>query len=76
MAKTSKTKKTNNSRETMSAVRMMVDYMKDETERAVATLAADSKIDANHVQSVSSLIKLTLESAFIKTSGIVQKTVE
>ena len=76
MAKTSKTSKKTNSRETMTAVRTMVEFMKDETDRAVATLAAESKIDANNVQTVSNLIKLTIESAFIKTSGIVQKTVE
>ena len=76
MAKTTKTKKAKSSRETMSAVRTMVDFMKDETDRAVATLASESKIDANNVQSVSNMIKMTIESAFIKTSGIVQKTVE
>ena len=79
MAKTSKaikTKKTNNQKETMDAIRTMVDFIKDETDRAVVTLAAESKIDANNVQSVSNLIKLTIESAFIKTSGIVQKTVK
>ena len=60
----------------MSAVRTMVEFMKDETDRAVAALASESKIDANNVQSVSNVIKMTIESAFIKTSGIVQKTVE
>lgn len=76
MAKTTKTKKAKSSRETMSAVRTMVEFMKDETDRAVAALASESKIDANNVQSVSNVIKMTIESAFIKTSGIVQKTVE
>ena len=50
--------------------------MKNETDRAVASLAADSKIDANNVQSVSNLIKMTIESSFIKTAGTVQKTIE
>ena len=76
MAKTSKTNKKNNSRETMTAVRDMVEFIKDETERTVAMLAAESKIDASNAQSVSNLIKMTIESAFIKTSGIIQKTVE
>lgn len=76
MAKTNKVKKTKSSKETMTAVRTMVDFIKDETERAVATLAAESKIDANNVQPVSNLLKITIESAFIKTSGAVQRTVE
>ena len=76
MSKTNKSKKTNSSKETMLAVRNMVEFIKNETDRAVATLAAESKIDANNVQSVSNLIKSTIESAFIKTSGSVQKSVE
>ncbi len=76
MAKTSKANKKNNPRETMTAVREMVEFIKDETDRAVAMLAAESKIDSSNAQSVSNLIKMTIESAFIKTSGIIQKTVE
>lgn len=76
MAKTSKTNKKNNSRETMTAVREMVEFIKDETDRTVAMLAAESKIDSSNAQSVSNLIKMTIESAFIKTSGTIQKTVE
>jgi len=76
MAKTNKVKKSNKGTETMSAVKEMVEFMKNETDRAVATLAAESKIDSNNVQSVSNLIKLTIESAFIKTAGTVQKTIE
>ena len=76
MSKTKQKNKQKGSRETMAAVREMVEFIKDETDRTVAILAADSKIDASNAQSVSNLIKMTIESAFIKTSGIVQKTME
>jgi len=69
-----KSKKVNNTKNTMSAVRNMVEFMKDEVDRAVMTLSTQDKIDSTNVESVSNVIKMSLESAFIKTAEHVEKT--
>ena len=68
-----KSKKVNNTKNTMSAVRNMVEFMKDEVERAVMNLSTQDKIDSTNVESVSNVIKMSLESAFIKTAEHVEK---
>lgn len=73
MAKKSKVNKTKN---TMAAVKNMVDFMKDEVDRAIVSLSSQDKISRENAESVSNVIKMSIESAFIKTSGQVQKAVE
>jgi hypothetical protein len=68
-----KSKKVNNTKNTMSAVRNMVEFMKDEVDRAVMALSTQDKIDSTNVESVSNVIKMSLESAFIKTAEHVEK---
>tara|TARA_B100000035_G_scaffold314542_1_gene331170 strand:- start:2201 stop:2428 length:228 start_codon:yes stop_codon:yes gene_type:complete len=73
----SKTKKTKNkSKQTMGAVKTMVEFMKDEVDRAILGLSTQEKISKENVESVSNVIKMSIDSAFIKTAGMVQDSVE
>jgi hypothetical protein len=72
--KKSKTK--NTSRETMTAVKNMVEFMKDEVDRAVMTLSSQEKIEKSNAESVSNVIKMSIDSAFVKVSGQIQKASE
>jgi len=69
-----KSKKETKSKDTMVAVKSMVDFMKDEVDRAVAHLSKDSKIESSNASSVSNVIKMSLDSAFIKAAGQIEKT--
>lgn len=68
--------KTVNSRETMAAVKNMVEFMKEEVDKAVLKLSLDNKIERSNSESVSLLIKSTIESSFVRAAGTIQKTVE
>ena len=76
MATKTKTSKKNNSKEVMTAVKTMVEFMKDEVDRAVVSLSSQDKISSENAQSVSNVIKMSIESAFVKTSSQVQKAAE
>lgn len=57
------------------AVKNMVEFMKDEVDRSVAHLASLEKIDKSNAESVSSVIKSSIDSAMVKTITMVQKSV-
>ena len=63
-----KSKKTNTKIETMIAVKSMVEFIKDEVDKAIINLSSKEKIDVNEAQSVSNVIKMSIDSAFIKAS--------
>lgn len=69
-----KLKKETKNRETMSAVRSMVDFMKDEVDRAISHLSKDSKIENQNAASVSNVIKMSIDAAFVKASEQIEKT--
>jgi len=74
MAKTKETKATK-SRKTMQAVKTMVDFMKDEVDRAILTLSSQDKISTDNAESVSNVIKMSIDSAFVKTASQVEKSI-
>ena len=49
------------------AVKNMVDFVKDEVDRAVAHLSTIEKIDKSNAESVSNVLKATIDSSFQKT---------
>lgn len=71
-----KSKTENKSRETMTAVKNMIEFMKDEVDRAVMTLSNQEKIEKSNAESVSNVIKMSIDSAFVKVSGQIQKASE
>jgi hypothetical protein len=71
-----KSKTQDKSRETMTAVKNMVEFMKDEVDRAVMALSSQEKIEKSNAESVSNVIKMSIDSAFVKVSGQIQKASE
>ena len=57
----------------MGDVKNMVEYMKDEVDKAIAILTKDGKIDKVHTDSVSGFIKSTIDSTLVKASQSIQK---
>jgi len=66
----------NKTRETMFAVKSMVDFIKDEVDRAVVTMASQGKIETTNQESVSNVIKMTIDNAFMKSSAQVEKSTQ
>lgn len=62
-------------RKVLAEVRNMVDFMKDEVDRAVASMVREKIIESHQATTVSTLLKSTLEASMIKTSGMIQKAV-
>tara|TARA_B100000287_G_scaffold367569_1_gene363403 strand:+ start:1082 stop:1318 length:237 start_codon:yes stop_codon:yes gene_type:complete len=60
----------------MFAVREMVSFIKEEVDRSVATLSERGEIPRENALSVSNSLKMTIESAMIKASATVAKSVD
>lgn len=75
MAKT-KEKSQDNEKQITMAVKEMVEFIKDEVDRSVAHLANLEKIERQNAESVSNVIKSSIDSAMVKTIGIVQNSVK
>ena len=71
-----KSKKRNTKIETMIAVKSMVEFIKDEVDKAIINLSETEKINTGDAQSVSNVIKMSIDSAFIKASSQVEKTIK
>ena len=73
MAKTKSTK--NYEREVTQAVKTMVEFMKDEVDRSVAHLTNIEKLDRENAESVSNVIKSSIDASMMKTIEMVQRSV-
>jgi hypothetical protein len=73
MAKT-KSKK-NYEKEVTQAVKSMVEFMKDEVDRSVAHLTNIEKLDRENAESVSNVIKSSIDASMMKTIEMVQRSV-
>lgn len=73
MAKTKNTK--NYEKEVTQAVKTMVEFMKDEVDRSVAHLTTIEKLDRENAESVSNVIKSSIDASMMKTIEMVQRSV-
>jgi len=74
MGKT-KEKRPNYEKQVTFAVREMVEFMKSEVDKSVAHLINLEKIEKQNAESVSSVIKSSIEASMIKAIGTVQRSV-
>ena len=75
MVKSKDTKKSP-TRETMGAVKNMVEFMKDEVDKAIANLSHQGQIEFDNTTSVSSLIKMSIDNAFVKSAESIEKSLK
>jgi len=74
MAKT-KEKKPNYEKQVTTAVKEMVEFMKSEIDKSVLHLTSLEKIEKENAESVSSVIKSSIDASMIKAIGTVQRSV-
>ena len=63
-------------RKVMFAVREMVNFIKDEVDRSISVLSENGSIPRENAASVSNSLKMTIDSAMIKASNNVQKSLD
>ena len=74
MAKT-KEKKPNYEKQVTTAVKEMVEFIKSEIDKSVLHLINIKKIEKENAESVSNVLKSSIDASMVKAIGTVQRSV-